>query len=110
MNVLLDQTFVKEQYYISGNIIKGYGVLMLTRYPCYFFEMLFPTVMGRSLLVAEPVGGVSGHHMLVGTVHLESGNSAEVRKKQLQMAINVLKTCHSNVLLGDFNFHSTWSD
>ena len=48
--------------------------------------------------------------MLVGTVHLESSDSAETRKKQLQMAINVLQTCQNNVLLGDFNFHSTWTD
>ena len=26
------------------------------------------------------------------------------------MSINVLKTCSNNVLLGDFNFHSTWAD
>lgn len=26
------------------------------------------------------------------------------------MSINALKTCKNNILMGDFNFHSTWVD
>lgn len=81
MNLLLDVSYIKDTYYISGNVIKGYGVLILSKFPCHFFEMPFPTLMGRSLLIAEPIGGINNQQLLVGTVHLESSDNAEQRKK-----------------------------
>ena len=45
---------IKERYYISGNPIHGYGVLILSKLPAYFYEYKFGnSLMGRSLLVAE---------------------------------------------------------
>ena len=81
MNILLDQSFIKQTYHISGNIIKGYGVLILSRFACNFFEVPFQTSMGRSLLIAEPIGGINGKPLLVGTAHLESSDNGDVRKK-----------------------------
>ena len=81
MNVLLDNQFIKQNYYISGNIIKGYGVLMLTRFPCHFFEVPFESSMRRSLIIGEPIGGINGTPVLFGTVHLESGDAKEKRKE-----------------------------
>ena len=80
MNILLDQSFIKHSYYISGNIIKGYGNLMLTRFPCNFFEVPFESSMNRSLLLAEPIGGINGKPILFGTVHLESGDRRDMRR------------------------------
>jgi endonuclease/exonuclease/phosphatase family metal-dependent hydrolase len=66
--------------------------------------------MGRSLLIAEPIGGINGKSLLVGTAHLESSDNGEVRIKQLQHSIDILKNCQNNVMMGDFNFNSTWKD
>mmetsp|Transcript_4015 Transcript_4015/g.3357 ORF Transcript_4015/g.3357 Transcript_4015/m.3357 type:complete len:187 (-) Transcript_4015:498-1058(-) len=45
---------IREKYYISGNNISGYGILMLSKLPAYFFEFKFETSrMERSLLVGE---------------------------------------------------------
>jgi len=43
--------------------------------------MPFPTLMGRSLLLGEVLGGINGLPFVCGTVHLESSDSAEIRKK-----------------------------
>lgn len=84
---------------------------MLTRFPCNFYEVPFETTMKRSLLIAEPVGGINGKPVLVATTHLESGDRSEMRKQQLTLTLNILnKSCENNILLGDFNFHSTWQD
>ena len=84
---------------------------MLTRFPCNFYEVPFETTMKRSLLIAEPVGGINGKPVLVATTHLESGDRSEMRKQQLALTLNILnKSCENNILLGDFNFHSTWQD
>ena len=84
---------------------------MLTRFPCNFYEVPFETTMKRSLLIAEPVGGINGKPVLVATTHLESGDRSEMRKQQLALTLNILnKSCENNILLGDFNFHSTWED
>ena len=84
---------------------------MLTRFPCNFFEVPFDSRMNRSLLIAEPIGGVNGQPLLVATAHLESLNNSELRMNQLQMSIDILsRTCKNNLMMGDFNFHSTWKD
>jgi endonuclease/exonuclease/phosphatase family metal-dependent hydrolase len=67
---------IQETYYISGNPIQGYGVLILSKLPAYFYEYQYTTsMMGRSLLVAEvcinPKQGKTGTYY-VATSHLES--------------------------------------
>ena len=59
---------------MSGNFISGYGVLIISKFPCVIYEMPFPTLMNRSLIVAEPIGGINGKPLLVCTAHLESGS------------------------------------
>ena len=64
---------------MSGNLIKQYGVLILSKWPFYCFEVKFPSRMGRTLLVAQTQ--INGVEVVVATAHLESLNSAEWRGK-----------------------------
>lgn len=67
--------------------------------------------MKRSLLIAEPIGGINGKPVLIATTHLESGDRSEIRKQQLELTLKIMnKSCENNIVLGDFNFHSTWAD
>mmetsp|Transcript_19538 Transcript_19538/g.22735 ORF Transcript_19538/g.22735 Transcript_19538/m.22735 type:complete len:85 (-) Transcript_19538:497-751(-) len=51
---LTENSEIKKKYYISGNPIRGYGVLILSKLPAYFYEHKYEeSLMGRSLLVAE---------------------------------------------------------
>jgi len=62
--------------------------------------------MGRSLLVAETI--INGEPILVSTVHLESLGSAEYREMQMNISYSNLKLVNNSMLMGDFNFDSTW--
>lgn len=56
--------------------------MIISKFPCQFFEMPFNTMMNRSLLVAEPINGLNGKPILVGTVHLESmGPNGKIREQ-----------------------------
>ena len=97
----------------SGNqFIVPYGVIMLSKYKCLYFERYFMSRMGRSLLLAEAPFPVN---LIVATSHFESlGFSAEVRKDQMKTTFDLLKKAQSSaelsnrcVVVGDFNFHST---
>lgn len=101
---------IKRVYDISPFHIHGYGCLMLVR-PALkptFTQIPLPTRMGRSLLVARC------DSVTVGTVHLESLNSAPLRRQQLSEIAKSIVGTHvgTNILCGDFNFDSTrnWAD
>ena len=74
--------------------------------------------MGRSLLIAEltPLQANleqgEGRKVAVATTHLESLNSAPVRKQQLKIAQEALQGYSQAILCGDFNFDSNqnWGD
>ena len=91
-------------------MITGYGCLIITRFPCHFFEVPLESSQNRSLLIAEPIGGINGKPILLATVHLESGDRREARKHQLELILKIISTCGNNMLMGDFNFNSTWKD
>uniref|UniRef100_A0A7S2C8K5 Endonuclease/exonuclease/phosphatase domain-containing protein n=2 Tax=Haptolina brevifila TaxID=156173 RepID=A0A7S2C8K5_9EUKA len=98
-----------HRYYdISPNEVDGYGNLLLIRRELKpsFKEVPFPTMMGRSLLIAECLG-ISEGSLAVATVHLESLNSAPIRAKQLLIAQEALQPYKSVILAGDFNFDSS---
>jgi endonuclease/exonuclease/phosphatase family metal-dependent hydrolase len=78
---LVQNSFVRNNYYLSGNGIRGYGICILSKFPCFFSETKFITGMGRSLLTCET--RINGNPFVVATSHLESMNSAELRKDQL---------------------------
>ena len=62
---------IRDRYYFSGNQIHSYGVLILSKWPAYFYEFKYDcSKMGRSLLVAETV--FNNQSFFVATTHLES--------------------------------------
>ena len=38
-----DSRIIQEQYYISGNLINGYGLTILSKWPCVFTEVRYFT-------------------------------------------------------------------
>eukprot|EP00347_Sterkiella_histriomuscorum_P002487 403367959 len=115
MSSLLQNTTIRSTYFISGNHISGYGVLILSKYPSLFYEMPFCTLQGRSLLICEPLEGITQNqkNLLVGTMHLESnGPNFNIRIKQMQSAFEVMRDigCLDHLFMGDFNFDSTSED
>lgn len=112
LEILLKQKWIQNSYYVSdvtGETIQGYGVLLLSRIPIrrlYLYKL--PSLMSRKLLVAE--FKVNGQTFNVATVHLESmKSSASLRAKQLSASFPVLSTSQHSVLMGDFNFCSSWN-
>ena len=101
--------YIQNNYFISGNALSkhGYGVLILTRFNCWFFEKQFEnSQMARSLLIAE----VINRDILVCTAHFESLDNANIRKTQMEESFKIVKESEiKNVfVVGDYNFDSTW--
>jgi endonuclease/exonuclease/phosphatase family metal-dependent hydrolase len=87
-----------------------YGVMILSKWPCKFYQYNFSenSRMGRSLLVAETI--INGEPFVVSTVHLESMASAPFRKAQMEISFPILKLFNNSMLMGDFNFNSSWKN
>lgn len=86
---------VKTKYLQSGGsasaneFIVPYGVIMLSKYKCHYYERYFMSRMGRSLLLAEAPFPIN---LIVATSHFESlGFSADVRKDQMKVTFDLLK-------------------
>lgn len=60
--------------------------------------------MGRCVMVAEFL--INGETLCISTVHLESLNNWNRRKKQLTFIKSILKDYENSLLMGDFNFDS----
>lgn len=111
---LRSSAWVRRDYLISdymGSTITSasYGVVLLTRLPVESMELHeLPSRMGRKLLVAHLT--VNDTRLAVGTVHLESLDSAEYRGRQLAQIFKTLKGERDVLLMGDFNFCSTWPE
>lgn len=75
--ILGNEAIIAKFPFYSLNPLGRYGVMILTKHPCLFFEMPFHSSnMGRSLLIAEPINGINGQQMVVATAHFESLNSS----------------------------------
>jgi tyrosyl-DNA phosphodiesterase 2 len=112
LKIVLKQEWVRDRYYISdatGVTVQGYGVLLLSRIPIRrMFLHNLPTLMSRKLLVAELC--VNEQTFNVATVHLESmKQSAPLRAEQLAEIFPLLSNSEHSVLMGDFNFCSSWT-
>ncbi|KAK3281210.1 hypothetical protein CYMTET_10985 [Cymbomonas tetramitiformis] len=90
-------------YQVYPKSVDNYGCAILVRsdWAARFREVPLPTMMGRSLIIAQ-AGGLT-----FATVHLESLASAPVRRKQLAVAAKELASSRAAVLCGDFNFDCT---
>lgn len=61
---------------MAGNSIDQYGVMLLTRCNCKFYELVFTeSLMQRSVLFGEVVGS----KLCVSVTHLESLDNPKVR-------------------------------
>lgn len=101
------QSVLRSGGSFSPNQFGSYGTVMLSKYPCRYYQCEFESLMGRSLILAEPYLPV---HLIVATSHFESLNQAPLRCKQLETTFSVLKAAQGDefaahsVLVGDFNF------
>ena len=68
LKMFLRNDTILQRYYLSGNGIRGYGVCVLTKFPCHFAETGLESHMGRSLLMAE--SRINGQAVLLCTAHL----------------------------------------
>jgi endonuclease/exonuclease/phosphatase family metal-dependent hydrolase len=113
LEMLLAEPWVREGYRVSdvtGDTLDSYGVVMLSRLPVRALTLHeLPSHMGRRLLVAELAAGPGG--IVVGTVHLESlKHNGDARAEQLEVIFPLLKAVGPDaVLVGDFNFCSSWT-
>ena len=70
MNKFVRDNYLKNGGTFSGNPFLGeYGTMIISRYPCRYFEKFFKSYMGRTLLCAEPQLPMN---LIVATAHYES--------------------------------------
>ena len=111
---ILLNPMIREKYLNVGgtasanNFLGEYGTMIISRYPCLYFEKYFKSQMGRTLLIAEPQLPMN---LIVATAHYESlGQSAWIRKQQLLESFKLIKAAEKesrkfhSVIVGDFNF------
>ena len=74
--MIIESEMIKKKYLATGGTYSGnifitwYGLMIISKYPCLFYEKHFPTTeMGRSLLCAEPLFPVN---LIIANTHLES--------------------------------------
>ena len=73
--IILLSKLVREKYLNVGGTASGngflgeYGTVIISRYPCLYFEKHFKSRMGRTLLCAEPQLPMN---IIVATAHYES--------------------------------------
>ena len=113
-------SLVASQYTVSNNDVGPYSVLLLARTDlCPVFRQVeLESAMGRSLLIAELDPRRPEERWkrgAVATVHLESLNSASIRRAQLatcSQELGMQSALPNAVLAGDFNFDDTqeWGD
>jgi len=93
-------------YETSELDVHPHGLLCLSRVPVRsFVRHALPSMFGRELVIAEL------DCLTVGIVHLESTRGlAEQREQQLRRIFPELAPYRDAVLMGDFNFCSTWEE
>jgi endonuclease/exonuclease/phosphatase family metal-dependent hydrolase len=104
LDCLLRDPWVQRTFWLSHMLIESYGVALLSRVPAArLTEHALPSIMGRTLLVAEFPAPLPA----VATVHLESmSDSMPVRIQQLDKAMAILGPLPEVLVCGDFNFDS----
>lgn len=110
---MINKDFIRESYCFSGNFRGSYDVLMLSKHDVNFYSKKFTTRMGRNLLLTEinhSFDNQKFNNFLIATSHFESLNNANVRKIQIDSAFEILNKSDTAILMGDFNFDSTWKN
>lgn len=105
---MTDNEYVQQHYFasdVNGRTFNGYGVVILSRIPMADLTMWkLPTSMGRRALIATYT--INEETVSIGTVHLESLDSAQLRAEQLEKISGILASSPHAGLMGDFNFDS----
>ena len=114
----MDSEIIKRKYLDVGGCASAnpffdgdYGSMIISKYPCIFWEQRMATNMGRRLVVAEPCLPV---RLILATAHFESLANPETRKEQLDLALGLLREWQGgrfrnhSIMAGDYNFDSTW--
>jgi tyrosyl-DNA phosphodiesterase 2 len=108
--LVLSKPWIRAEYQpsdVDGRTLDRYGVVLLSRIPARRMTLLpLPSGMGRKLLVFELE--VDGMTVSVATVHLESLRESETRGVQLGLIFGQLDASEHAILMGDFNFCSSW--
>jgi len=103
---MIKEDWVRNNYYISdgtGATINTYGIIILSRLTIHkLLSYTLPTAMARTVLVAEYI--VNDEMLKIGTVHLESLDSAPTRRAQLRAISELFAYSEHVLLMGDFNF------
>jgi tyrosyl-DNA phosphodiesterase 2 len=110
---VLNTSWIQAEYRISdiyGDSVDPYGVLILSRLPILEWSFVpLPSAMGRHLVTAR--AAISGAMTTFAGVHLESQSySAPTRAKQLARIFPLLASEQHVMLMGDFNFCSSWDE
>lgn len=110
---MLERPWVRRDYTISDVEPERMGehglVLLSRRSPRCFRRLPLPGNMGRYALLAEM--DTPGGTAVAATVHLESlRTSAAMRARQLELLFRELEPFSQVLLLGDFNFCSSWKE
>jgi len=80
--ILSNDEIITKFPFFTMNELGGYGVMILTKHPCYFYEVDFEvSTTGRKLMIAEPLHGINGRHIVIGTAHFESKASKAAERK-----------------------------
>jgi tyrosyl-DNA phosphodiesterase 2 len=105
--------WVQQHYRLSdiyGESVDPYGVLLLSRHPVTAWGCFpLPSAMGRMLLTAQI--NLNKTPTTIASVHLESREtSTPTRAKQLARIFPWLANEPQVILVGDFNFCSSWPE
>ncbi|KAL0481335.1 tyrosyl-DNA phosphodiesterase [Acrasis kona] len=107
---LLCQKWVQDNYTLAnarGFYENSYGVLVAVNKRIkggIFFETKLETEMGRSIMSYE--FKVNNQSACISTVHLESLNTRETRRKQMMVMSDIHQEFGLSIWMGDLNFDS----
>ncbi|MEC4895392.1 MAG: endonuclease/exonuclease/phosphatase family protein [Oscillatoria sp. PMC 1051.18] len=113
LQLVLQKKWIRENYYISdstGKTVTPYGIILLSKFPIRQLALYeLPSSMYRKLLVASL--SINEERFQIGVVHLESKKYfASRRERQLAKIFPVMENADYAVLMGDFNFCSSWTE
>jgi len=104
-NALIENQFIRENYYISDSYITSYNVVILSKFSLKFYVLTLPTQMNRNLVIGElKVKEFERNKNIVfASSHYESLENEDLRKTQLENSFEVLNSFSNSLLVGDFN-------
>jgi tyrosyl-DNA phosphodiesterase 2 len=111
LSMLRKEAWVRKTYSISdprGESIGAYGNLILSSSPLREVEThTLLSDMDRKAVVGHTT--VAGLDWAIASLHLDSfEEAAEIRGRQLKQVVGLMAPFPNTVLLGDFNFCSSW--